>query len=163
MTRRSPSKHNTITGTVMPDRGDRYGGFFQSLADGLGDTITSEGGSWGLTRTWLRASSGYRGIYYQAAFRQVGVVVKLYIDTTRRDVNALIFDGLLTHRNLIELGIGESLRWERLDNYRACRVASIRPGSIDDDRLTLDDTQGWMATRLKKFRSVFEPFLIEVA
>ena len=147
----------------MPYWGDRYRGFFRSLADGLGSEVASEGGSKGLTRTRLRTSSGHQGIYYRAAFRRDSVAVELYIDTTSRDVNALIFDGLLTHRNLIGLGIGESLRWERLDNYSACRVASIRPGSIDDDHLTLDDTQGWRATRLKDFRRVFEPFLREVA
>ena len=163
MTGRSLSKHNTTTRTVMTDRRDRYCGFFRSLDEGLGSAIASEGGSRGLTRTRFMTSAGYRGIYYQAAFRQDGVAVELYVDTTSRNVNALIFDGLLTRRNLIELGIGESLRWERLDNRRACRIASILPGSIDDDHLTSDDTQGWMAIRLKDFRRVFEPFLREVA
>ena len=63
----------------------------------------------------------------------------------------------------IELELDESLKWERLDNRRASRIAAVRAGSIDDDQETLEQIQDWMVDRLLKFKEVFGPYLDELA
>ena len=55
----------------------------------------------------------------------------------------------------IEAEFGEPLRWERLDERTASRIASYRPGSIDDDPDTLKEIQAWAIDRLLRFRKVF--------
>lgn len=57
----------------------------------------------------------------------------LYIDAGNRDTNKQLFDYLFAHQADIEQRCMRELEWERLDDKRACRVSSYRPGSIVDE------------------------------
>lgn len=59
-----------------------------------------------------------------------------------------------------QLGI---LDWQRLENRRACRIALVRPGSIEDDDDTLAEIQAWMIENLLNFKQVFGPLLAELS
>lgn len=48
-----------------------------------------------------------------------------------------------------------ALSWERLDNIRACRIAVLREGRIDEGEEELNELQGWAIATLIKFRDVF--------
>ena len=48
-----------------------------------------------------------------------------------------------------------------MENRRACRVAIVRPGSIEDDD-TLEAVRDWMVENLLKFKQVFGPRLAEL-
>ena len=68
----------------------------------------------------------------------------------------------MERKGAIEADLGESLDWRRLDSYRACRILTVRHGSIDDDEATLKEIREWMIDRLLAFKRVFGPRLAEL-
>ena len=62
----------------------------------------------------------------------------------------------------MEAEFREALEWERLDNRKACRIATYRAGSIGDDEQTLEEIRGWAIERLLRVKRVFAPKLAEL-
>ena len=73
-----------------------------------------------------------------------------------------LLESLEQEKDQIEFEVGESLVWDPME-YRACRIAVIRPGSIDDREETLTEIRQWMVQNLIKIRDVFGPRLAELA
>jgi hypothetical protein len=59
------------------------------------------------------------------------------------------------------LTVDESLEWDRMDDRKACRIATHRSGSIDDDSLTLEEIKKWAISRLLRLKKAFGPRLKE--
>ena len=85
--------------------------------------------------------------------------LNFYIDRGEGNVNNEIFLRLLSQRTAIELDLSGDLEWEHLEGLRACRIAIVRVGSIDDDQDTLDEIRVWMVNHLLEFKRVFDPYL----
>lgn len=81
--------------------------------------------------------------------------MELYIDTGDREANKQLFDRPHEDREGIERELGVPLRWERLDNARASRVVTYRPGSIEATDKELEELQDWAVETAIKFRRVF--------
>ena len=88
--------------------------------------------------------------------------MEVYIDDGDAGRNIRLLEDLEAHKEDIELEIGESLAWQRLENRRACRIALDRPGSIDDDDDALTETREWMVDNLLTFKRVFGPRLAKL-
>ena len=147
----------------LSDRRERYREFFQRLIDTLREEYRFTGARKGQPQSWYSFASGFSSLTYGANFTQEkDARIELYIDRNDKDWNEDQFDSLFGQKQSLELALGESLVWQRLDNRRACRIAVVRPASIDDDDETLDAIHDWMVERLLKFKEVFGPRLAEL-
>ena len=104
--------------------------------------------------------TGHTQVRWSVSFaRGARVRTEAYIDARDEEWNKELFDELYREKNTIEDAFGEPLEWERLDDYRASRIAVYRDGSIDDDDDALKEIRHWMVDRLLKFRKVVGPRL----
>ena len=87
--------------------------------------------------------------------------MEIYIDRGDFASNKGLFDRLSEESESLEAAFGEKLNWERLDERRACRVATYRPGSIEQDPQVLEEIRKWMVDRLLKFKKIFDTPLTE--
>jgi hypothetical protein len=74
---------------------------------------------------WIGASSGVRGLNLNYVIGQEQGAVELYIDRGDGTENKQIFDTLCANKDAVEKAFGGSLRWERLDAKRACRIKHV--------------------------------------
>ncbi|MFW6183082.1 MAG: DUF4268 domain-containing protein [Chloroflexota bacterium] len=91
----------------------------------------SQGVSW----HWVRsvAVHGRTLASFNYAFGRDGMFrVELYIDSGDATLNKALFDALHERREEIESKVGAELRWQRLDQRRASRIAQTFPGHITD-------------------------------
>jgi len=77
------------------------------------------------THTYIGASSGTSGTYFNYVIAQHDVGTELYIDRRDTEENKRIFDELHNQKTDIEARFGGSLSWERLDARRACRIKHV--------------------------------------
>ena len=152
------------TGAPTSERSERYRAFFQGLIDILRNNHSFTRATKGQPESGYYFSAGHgQRVKYGASFAGSGKArIEVYIDNADRDWNKGLFDKLVSQMTAIELELGESLEWERLDNRRASRISAVRAGSIDDDQETLEQIQDWMVDRLLKFKEVFGPRLAEL-
>ena len=145
---------------AVSERGDRYRAFFQKFVEALREehNITN-----------VRTGNGFlsirlqQGVSYAAAFgHDKRVRVEVFINNRDRDWNKNLFNKVLEHQESIESELGESLEWDRLDDYRRSRISLVSNGSIDDDEETLEEIRNWMAEKLLDFKRVFGPRLDEL-
>ncbi len=150
--------------SVLPDRSERYRKFFQALIDTLREEYKFTNARKGNPGNWYYFSAGYgQRITYGATLTgQKQARVDVYIDDGDADQNIRLLEGLEVNKEEIESGLGEVLDWQRLEARRACRIALVRPGSIEDDTETLADIKDWMVVNLLKFKQVFGPYLSEL-
>lgn len=75
--------------------------------------------------SWIGTGSGISGLGFNYAVTYKYTKVELYIDRGKdcEEENKKIFDQLYAHRKEIEQDFGDSLKWERLDDRRACRIS----------------------------------------
>jgi len=92
---------------------------------------------------------GDLGTNFAASFAlRKQVRTEVYLGMPEQQTNKAIFDALGKEKVAIEAEFGEPLRWERLEERTASRIALYRPGSIDDDPDTLKEIQAWAIDRL---------------
>jgi Domain of unknown function (DUF4268) len=144
-------------------RGEMYRGWFQVLIDELREKHHFTNARVGQPQNWYTFRSGTPGVEYSTSFAQGGRLrAEVYIDFGDAEVNKTFFDRLLRDREYFEHEMGESLSWERLDERRACRVATYRPGSITALPDELDQLRTWAIERLLAFKRIFGPRTREV-
>ena len=141
-----------------------YQQFFQQLIDTLRNDHQFTGARKGQPQNWYSFATGFGSrMTYGANFAaNQQARVELYIDTGHGEENLRMFDQLEERRNEIEFEIEQSLSWERLDNRRACRIATYREGSITDDQDTLEGIRNWMVENLLRFKKAFDPHIRRV-
>jgi hypothetical protein len=118
----------------------------------------------GQPQNWYSFASGTAGVVYGASFAQGKQVrAEVYINTGEQHASKAIFDALEKEKADLERQFGEALKWERLDDKSASRVATYRPGSIDESPETLAQIRGWVIDRLFRFKKVFGPRIATLA
>ena len=155
-------KAGTTGNSNTSEKGERYRAFFQGLIDSLREEHSFTRARKGQPQNWYSFSAGHQGISYGANFPREGARVEIYIDRGDADLNEWLLDRLVEDKESIECTLQCSLEWERLDNRRACRISTVRTGSIENDPETLEHIQDWMLERLLKFKQVFGPRLDEL-
>jgi hypothetical protein len=149
------SRRSRVDTSVSP-KAERYRGFFQSLIDKLRDEHRFTSARVGQPQNWYSFASGISGITYGANFPQGDRVrAEIYIDQGDQDTNKALFDRLMDERQEIEAEFDRELEWERLDDRRASRIATYRPGKIEDDTNELQSYESWLIENLLRFKSVF--------
>lgn len=59
--------------------------------------------------------------------------IDIYIDTGSKEENERIFDKVYEKKDEIEAGYTHKIRWQRLEDKNACRIADIIDMSFYDD------------------------------
>ena len=141
---------------VLSERGERYHAFFQALIDTLREkhqftaAKRAPGG-----QNWYAFASGDRRFKYGANFTAQGQArIEVYIDSGDGHENVVFFDGIEKQKKKIEDELECDLDWDRLEGYRACRIATVRSGTINDSD-DLDGIRAWMVKNLLEFKRVF--------
>jgi hypothetical protein len=141
-----------------------YQEFFQALIDDLREKHRFTNAKAGQPQNWYSFSSGTRGFRYEMSFAQGGELrTHLYIDCGERAKNEAAFDALAAQKAAIEAEFAEPLRWERLENRRACRIACYTIGAIDDSAELLEQHRRWSVDHLLRFKRVFGPRILDLA
>ncbi len=65
------------------------------------------------------------GIYYIYVVKGKKAVVEFYIDTGDKNRNEKMFDHFFSQRDIIEQSFGSSLKWERKDSAKSCKIYHI--------------------------------------
>ena len=149
------------------ERGERYRDFFQPLMDKLREDdqfSRARRVRRALAQSWCSFSTGHGGgLIYSASFYRGGNArVEVYFDGGDKEWNKQLFDQLAERKGEIESQIAGDFEWESLDEKIACRISTVRPGSIDDNEETLEEIREWMIDRLIAFERVFGPILTEL-
>jgi hypothetical protein len=146
-------------GELSPKR-VAYQQFFQRFLDELREKHKFTNARAAQPQSWYSFSAGTKGFSWTFSFAAGGRVrAELYIDTPDPERNEQILDELMKERTEIERLFGSGLEWERLDDRRACRIASYRDGSIEDSADMCDEILKWGIERLLRFKEVFGPRL----
>jgi hypothetical protein len=107
---------------------------------------------------WFSFAAGKSGFSYSFSFAQDSRFrVELYIDTGDKEINKKAFDKFLEQKNEIEQELGTPIFWERLDEKRACRIATYRKGNIEDNVQSLNELKEWAIETMTKFYQSFSP------
>ncbi len=147
-------------GRAISERGEAYRAFLQDLTDALREKYHFTKSRVAPSQSSHYFSSGISGISYEAGFAQGSRVnAGLYIDTPSQEGNKRLFDAMHDQRTKLEEAFGEGLEWERLDIYRASRIAIYRAGSIDDDEAVRQKHQEWLISRLLKLKEHILPHI----
>jgi hypothetical protein len=106
---------------------------------------------------------GTQGLYYIGAFADSEEFrVELYIDTGERLHNNRIFDALALQKAGIEAELGAQLRFERMDDQRAARIAWVRSGSMNWTDEELTQLRTWAVDALLRLAQVLDPLAAPV-
>lgn len=140
----------------LSEKGERYRAFFQTLIDTLRERHQFTKGRRAQPQNWYTFVSGDRRFRYGANFTAAGHArVEVYIDSGDASENRGLFDALESEKAKIEAELGHALDWQPLEGRQACRIATDRPGTINDSDTDLDEIRGWMVKELLDFRRVF--------
>lgn len=160
----SPNQWAKTAATVRTEASGRmaaYQAFWQPLLNELREKHRFTNARASQPQSWMNFSAGVSGCVYGVSFpRGNRIQAEVYIDVGESLLNKAIFRQLESAKAEIELGMGEPLSWEPLDNRRACRIAVSRPGSsIEDTPVKGDEMRTWLIERLLLLRKVIGPRL----
>lgn len=137
-------------------RGEVYRNFFQGVIDTLREKHQFTRAQAAQPQSWYTYSSGVSGVVYGTSFAAGDRArVELYLDKGNREANKALFDWLAEKKEEIQQEIPEKIKWERLDDKKASRIAIYRHGNIDESEIMLKEIQGWMIERVLLFKEVF--------
>jgi hypothetical protein len=142
----------SVQGAVSPLNAQRQDFFAEVMADVIAQhpTIRMPARS---RQNWLSFASGPFGYWALSAVPEGKLRVEAYLDTGDREVTKELFDDFANDAEAWEVAVGSDLRWERLDEKRASRIAIYHPFALDDDALR-DETRTWAARELSNMFSV---------
>lgn len=140
----------------LSERAQAYQEFFERLLERLRTQHDFTRARKGQPQNWYAFASGHTGYKYGLSFARGGQVrVDLYIDTGDGDKNLEAFERLIDEQETLDREFDESLQWERLEESRACRIATYRDGSIEDSDEELEEYLDWGIDQLLRFKDVF--------
>jgi hypothetical protein len=113
-------------------------------------------------RNWLPFGAGRTGFSFVWSIAGGSRLrVELYIDVGDRNTNKGLFDRLRADAGRIEAAYGQALSWERLDDRKACRVASY----FDTDPETFDTDPAFAeraAETMARFIAAMKPAMADL-
>jgi hypothetical protein len=111
-------------------------------------------------RPWMGAGAGHAGPSFNYGAKMHGWSVFLYIDRGSDAENNRVFDFLHAQREAIEAQFGGPIEWQRLDDRRACSIASRDGvGGCRDPKETWPDTHERMSETMARFVDSIQPNL----
>ncbi len=114
--------------------------------------------------SWISTGAGKSGLTYGYSITKHESKVELYIDRGKDldEENKSIFNELFVHKDEIESVFGDSLKWERLDNRRACRISKkFENGGYRDEDKWLDIHKN-MVDAMCRFEKSLKPYILKL-
>jgi CBS domain-containing protein len=117
------------------------------------------------TQNWLSLGAGRTGFSFAWSLPREGVGggalrVELYIDVGDKKKNKQFFESLRSHEKEIEAQIGIPLKWEKLEERKACRISALIPFRLatatPED---IQEAQSWGVATMLKFMDVFPAYI----
>jgi hypothetical protein len=144
--------------TITSSKREKYKAYFQTLIDELREKHKFTGAKSANPKNGFKFSSGISGITYGAVFVKNGEAkTEIYIDQKDQDKNKRLFDALKLREKEITDNYGSPLKWERLDEKGASRIAIYRDGIIESSDSELEDIRKWHIENLLNIKKVFTP------
>jgi len=136
---------------------EKYRAYFQGLIDELREKHKFTNARVSQPQNWYTFASENSKVYkYGTSFANgQRVRAEVYLDCGDKSKNEQIFDCLLAQKEQVEKELGTALKWERLDDKRACRIVAYRDGEIDADTEELTEIRKWAIEKLLKLKAVF--------
>lgn len=114
-------------------------------------------------QNWLTISSGVAGLSYDWSLPVEPVIrVELYVDTGDHERNKARFDKLYGFKDEVEAKIGVSLKWDRMEHARACRIFVTTPFTFNDPVDQQEEAKEWAVKMLLAFFDSFKDYLRSV-
>ncbi|MEK6946016.1 MAG: DUF4268 domain-containing protein [Nanoarchaeota archaeon] len=120
-------------------------------------------------QNWLQFGAGKGGFYFGWSFGYSGSTkifrTELYIDTGDEVANKDYFDRLISNKDKIESELGYSLKWERLDNRRACRTVLLKEINYTINNISTEEKRNlldWATKSMLTFSKVFSKYIGEL-
>jgi hypothetical protein len=111
---------------------------------------------------WLRIASSRRGITYDCGLHPDTAEVQLYINLGNFSLNNRFYNACLQEKELIEIGFGGPLDWQRLEHKSVCLIKCDISGSGYDDKEKWDVLQNKIIDVIRRMQNVFNPFINRV-
>jgi len=121
-----PSKEAKVVAREKQEKSERHElrkQFWTSLLETAASRTGLHSGVSPSEQNWLGQSAGRSGFAFNYVIKQHQWRVELYIDVGDADCNEELFRELMGHRSKIE-GQIHGLRWEPLEERRACRIST---------------------------------------
>jgi hypothetical protein len=114
--------------------------------------------------SWISTGAGKSGLTYGYSITKHESKVELYIDRGQdsESENKSIFDELVKHKDEIENVFGDSLKWERLDNKRACRISRQFDNGGYRDEDNWPDIHKNMIDAMCRFEKSLKPYILKL-
>jgi len=113
--------------------------------------------------SWIGTGAGKSGIGYNYSITYKFATSEIYFDRGKEfeepNINKQRFDKLFQNKEKIEQAFGEELRWERLDNRRACRISYRFEGVGLKDKDRWDELQDKMIDAMIRLEKAFRPYI----
>lgn len=123
-----PNEDTKQAGIVKKDIAERYtirNRFWKQLLDEAKEKTKLHSNISPGQHSWIGTSAGKRGLGFNYGIRKHDSQIELYIDrgAESKEENKKIYDELYENKEKIEEAFGETLKWERLEQKRACRIS----------------------------------------
>ena len=117
-------------------------------------------------QNWLQFGAGKGGFYFGWSFGYSGSTkifrTELYIDAGDEVTNKDYFDILMAQKIKIEAEIGHPIKWERLDNRRACRIVLQKDIDYTINNISAQERNNlleWAVKSMTSFSQVFSKYI----
>lgn len=110
--------------------------------------------------SWISAGSGFGFCCYSFVFNKDCVKIELYIDSKDKDKNKAIFDQLKENKEALDNDF-KDLKWERLENKRACRIKFEKEYDSYNEA-NWDEMIEFMIENMKKFENTMKGYIQKI-
>jgi len=108
-----------------------------------------------LPQSWMTFPTGVSDVKFAAVAIRDFLRVEIYFSSRSREVNDLNFEKVELHKDEIERVFGDTLKWDKLDDKKACRISFSRPGGISNES-NWNEQVAWLVDKAGGLRSAIE-------
>lgn len=159
----TPTRTSTKAGSVLTEQNNLRRDFWDQLLQNPKKTDspfrnikTPADGS------FMNAGSGKTGIAYTFIVALNQAKIQLYIDNRDKNWNKQVFDTFFEHKEEIEKVFGDSLKWDRLDTYRASVIRYYIGNTGLQNKEEWNSLQEKMIEAMIKFERALQPYIKRV-
>lgn len=110
--------------------------------------------------SYVSASAGKTGLYYQYDILMHAAKVELYIDAGHKKRNKNMYDHIIENKAKIENDFGSELEWHRLDDKKACRIMkTLEMGGYREDKEKWNEIQKAMVEEMIRLEAALRPHI----